>query len=621
MEKKMSILNKLLNELTTILLCLFVFGAAHAQDADIVVATSIDRTQIGANQRFELTVEISGKDANAAGQPELPDMEAFSAYSGSSTSQSIQIINGSMSVTKGYTYYFLAREVGSFTIGPVEVKFKGQTFKSKPIEIEIVKSASQAQGQQQQSPRSNGQPQASNDLAADLFLTASVDRKIVYQNEPVIVDYKLYFRPQVTNYAFSNQPNYGDFWAEEFPGLDQPQVSSEMVNGVQFRVATVKKVALFATSAGKKTIPSLQMEVSVRMRERRGRRDIFDSFFDDPFFGRNVAHPVASDPITIEVVPLPAEGRPADFSGAVGRYNISARVDRTAAKTNEAVTLQVTVAGLGNIKILPKPSIVFPNAFEVYDPKISDKMNRANNQISGSKTFEYVLIPRRAGKFEFPSVRFSYFDPQLKKYSTASTKPIPFTIEQGDKVAASIGRGFSKEEVKLLGEDIRYIEKVVGSFSDVYSKFYNNAAVWVVLLAPLALLLTSFFYRTHQDRLSTNIAYARSRKAQKVAQGQLKDAKRAMDSGEVSKFYTESANALTKFVGNKLNLDEAALVSDELATKLQERGIVKAQVDEYQKLLSECDFRRFAMPDAPEEAMKSFYEKVRNTLAGMERAL
>ncbi|MFQ5631874.1 MAG: hypothetical protein ACE5I1_24140, partial [bacterium] len=225
-----------------------------------------------------------------------------------------------------------------------------------------------------------------------------------------------------------------------------------------------------------------------------------------------------------------------------------------------------------------------------------------------------------AGTYELPSFRLTYFDPQLKQYQSATTKPITLSIEQGDEVLTSVGSGFSKEEVKLLGEDIRFIETTAGSFTDMNRKFYTLPVFWIFLLMPFVLLLTSVYYRSHQERLSSNVAYARSRKALKVAQKQLKEAKQAMDNGEITKFYSESANALTKFVGNKLNLDEAALVTDELAARLRKR-IANTVVEEYQKLLSECDFRRFGNSDAPERTMADFYEQVRNNLADLEKSL
>lgn len=604
-----------------VLLCavLVVGKNAQAQSTDIVVTTSVDRTRIAQNQRFELKVEISGKEANSASQPELPDMNAFAAYTGSSSSQNIQIINGAMSVTKGYTYYFVARELGTFTIEPVVVKFKDQVFRSKPIDIEIVKSAARPPAQSRQ-PNSD-QPQNAAADAENLMLRAEVSKKRVYRNEPIIVDYRLYFRVQVTNYAFTNQPSYGDFWAEDFPGFDQPQVSTEVVDGVQYRVATIKKFALFPTSAGEKTIPSQGLEASVRVRERRGRRDIFDSFFDDPFFGRNVAQSVQSEPVSIEVLPFPNAGRPSDFSGAVGQFDLSATVDRNNTKTNETITLKITISGTGNIRILQQPQVEFPDAFEIYDPEITEKIDRGNNRISGSKTYEFLLIPRRAGSFEIPAARFSYFDPQLQKYQSIATTPISLKIEPGDKVASSARSGFSKEEVKLIGEDIRYIEKVAGSFSAIDQRFYQSSFFWIILLAPLALLLSSYYYRMQQDRLSSNIAYARSRKAQKVAQKQLKEAKQALNDGEVAKFYSECANALTKFVGNKLNVDDAALITEELVAKLKQKRVSDQTIESYQKLLTECDFRRFASTGAPAEAMSGFYTKVKNLLADLEKAL
>lgn len=606
--------------LATALAAIVWLQAGTSLAADVTVTATVNPTTVAQNQQFVLTVEVAGKNATRAERPELPNIDAFAAYSGSSSSQSIQIINGVMSQTVTYSYYYLAREPGTHTIPAITVKLGNDTFQSQPAQIEIVQrgaGAAPPPASGSGSARSNGDELGN--LADNLYLKAHINKRRVYQSEPVIVEYKIYTRVQVINYAPTGQPNYGDFWAEEFEV--QPVVRNEMIDGQAFRVATLKKVALFPTSAGKKTIPGQEMEVSVRVRERRQRRDFFDSFFDDPFLGRTITQRIASRPVDIEVLPLPQEGRPAGFTGAVGDYRISASVDRSSAKTNEAITLKIVLAGSGNIKMMALPPIKFPDQFEVYDPKINEKITREDNRISGSKTFEYLLIPRRAGQFELPPVRFAYFDPAAGSYRTIATDKITLRIDQGEQTASNIGSGFSKEEVRLLGQDIRHIQKTASSFHARNRAFYHAPLFWAGLLAPLLVLLTGVYFRSQQERMSSNVAYARSRKAQKLAQRQLKKARLSMDGGDVANFYAEAARALTTFAGNKLNVDEAALVTEELVARLRERRLDEALVQEFQALLAECDFRRFAMPDAPGAAMQASYERIRKLLVELERRL
>ncbi len=598
--------------------------AAALQAQDITVTATVDRTRIGLNQQFQLTVEISGPGAMNASEPQLPNIENFAAFSGSSTSQNFQFINGRMQVSKSYTYYFIAAKVGTFEIGPVTVSYKGKTYRSAPIRIEIVKSAAPPTPTRPRSYATPRRPQpstGSSSLADNLFLRAEVSKTRVYLNEPIIINYKIYTNVQVTDYRFTNQPNYGNFWAEEFPVPNQPRVYQEPFNGRMFSVASIKKVALFPTSIGKKVIPPLSIEANVRVRERRRSRDFFDAFFDDPFFGRIISYPMSTDSITVEVLPLPQEGRPRDFNGAVGQYEMDVIVDRKRAKTNEAITLKLTLSGTGNIRTLAAPKIRFPDEFEVYDPKISENVTRANDAIRGYKTFEYVLIPRRPGSYTIQNLNFSYFDPEAEKYITLRHPAIRLTIDRGDEPVAFSRSGLSKEEVRLLSQDIRYIAKTADRFVDLNRQFYHLPAFWTMLIAPALLLLVGFVYRRHQDRLASNVAYARSRKAQKIAQKLLHEARKAMNAGDVAKFYAETAKALTTFVGNKLNLEESALVSDELIEHMQRRGVAGDIVEEYRALLADCDFHRFARPDAPDEAMRKTYEQAKTILARLEKAL
>ncbi len=604
---------KWLSFLTTIL-----FVAMPLQAQNVSITASVDKTHIGLNEDFTLIVEVSGD----AGEPKLPDMNAFAALAGRSSSQNIQIINGRMSSSRTYQYTFFARAAGKFTINAVEVEAKGQIYKSQPIEIEITSSSSGGAAPQTP-PGSRGQqgePPPPN-LEGNLYLDAKVDRNRVFQNEPVVIRYKIYTRLNVSSYGISSAPNFSGFWVEEFPAPQQPRTYRETIEGQTYLVAEIKKTALFPQSIGRKNLEPLVIECEVQLPRRRS-RDIFDDFFNDPFFARTSRLKVASRPVEIEVLPLPEEGKPANFSGAVGNFSIAASVDRAQVKTNEAITLKVSARGAGNIKVLPQPQIDLPADFEVYDPKVSEKIDYSNDQISGSKTWEFVIVPRFQGSHEIKPVTLSYFDPRAKAYRVASTAPIALTVEKGAAdYAAPAGSGVSKEDVRLLGQDIRFIAKATLPFRQIGETLYAQPWFLMAAAAPLLALLLAFFYERHQEKLSTNIAYARSRKAGSLAQKQLAAAKKLLQKNEEKNFYAEVQRALMGFLGNKLNIAEAGLITSEVEQMLKEKQVDAETISRYLDCLHTCDFQRFAPAQSNGKAMSEFYEQACRAIEAMEKAL
>jgi hypothetical protein len=594
-----------------------LYFAAPATAQNVSITASVDKTHIGLNEDFTLIVEVSGD----AGEPKLPDMNAFAALAGRSSSQNIQIIGGRMSSSRTYQYTFFARAAGKFTINAVEVEVKGQVYKSQPIEIEIVQSSSGGAAPQTP-PSGRGQPgEPPPNLEGNLYLDAKVDRSRVFQNEPVVIRYKIYTRLNVSSYGISSAPNFSGFWVEEFPAPQQPRTYRETIEGQTYLVAEIKKTALFPQAVGQKNLEPLVIECEVQLPRRRS-RDIFDDFFNDPFFTRTSRQKVASRPVEIEVLPLPEAGKPANFSGAVGNFSITAGVDRAQVKTNEAITLKVSARGAGNIKVLPQPQIDLPADFEVYDPKVSEKIDYSNDQISGSKTWEFVIVPRFQGSHEIKPVTLSYFDPRAKTYRVASTAPIALTVEKGlGDYAAPAGSGVSKEDVRLLGQDIRFIAKATLPFRPLQEVLYTQPWFFMAAAAPLLALLLAFFYERHQEKLSTNIAYARSRKAGSMAQKQLAAAKKLLQKNEEKNFYAEVQRALMGFLGNKLNVAEAGLITDEVERILKEKQVDAETIRRYLDCLHTCDFQRFAPAQSNGKAMEEFYEQARHAIETMEKAL
>ena len=586
---------------------------------DLEVTAYVNRGTVGLDQQFELVVELNGAEANNVSQPSPPNIDEFAAYIGSSSSTNMQIVNGQMSVSKSYTYRFIATKEGKFQIPAIAINHRGKTFSSDPIPIEIGQRRATA------APRSLSNRARTNDsvdLADQLFLRASVDNGEVYQNQPVVITYKIYTAVNITSYAISQLPNTVGFWSEDFPAPQRPRLYDEVVNGRRYRVAEIKKVALFAQGPGTKELDPMIVDCEVQLRRERGRRDIFDSFFDDPFFSsKTERRSIRSNKLTIEVRSLPENGKPVDFSGAVGDYSISANTDNRAVKTNEAVTLTVKIAGTGNINILPQPKVDFPSDFEVYDPKISTNINRKGAQIRGSKTFEFVLIPRFPGNQTLKPISFSFFDLKSQGYRTASTDAIEISVAKGDQPLVTAPIGSSKEDVRFIGQDIRFIQTQMPTLERIGPAFYKTMPFYLVLILPLFVMTSAWAYRKHLDKLTSNVAYARSRKANQMALKRLRTANKKMQEGNSRDFYGEVSNALMGFIGDKLNVPAAGLITDQVDTMLRRQGIDETIVANYLECLKSCDFKRFAPSHSDNGEMRIFFDVAKRAIIDLEKAI
>ncbi len=600
----------------------------RAQSSSLELRTYLDRTTVGVGEQFSLTVELSGSQAQSAPSPKLPDLSSFSRYLGYNTSQSFQMINGNMNASKSMVHYYIAETEGTYKIPSITLDFNGQTLRSDPIDVKIVS------GPTATSPPSGRQPQSASpgqrdriepitSLEDNLFLKAEVDTYKVYVQQPVTVSFKIYTRVDVSNYIVSEMPDLLGFWIEDYELPPRPVTKEEVVGGKRYLVAEIKKTALFPTAAGEKTIDPLEIEAEVRIRDR-STRDIFDRFFDDDFFsspfGRTVRTKIASKPVNINVTPLPEEGRPADFSGAVGRFKLESSLDKEQVTANEALSLKIKISGTGNIKMLPEPEIAFPREFEIYDPKVEQRVNRTGNSISGSKECEYVLIPRRGGEFRIPSFSFSYFDPDAGIYKTLETLEYTLPVAASDGSAVQIPAGFSRRNIEYIGKDIRFIKPAAQDFHQIGSYFYQS--FWFVFLIALGILALAGagIYRQRTNRMAKNIAYARSLKAQKTAKQRLSRARKLMTDKNRTEFYAELSQALLGFVADKLNLPIAGLMTDEIRERLKERGVETAVISEMLDCLRDCDFYRFAPTENIQTEMEIHYHKSKDAIIKLDKA-
>jgi len=608
--------NSLINKLVCTFFLILV-AASGLQAEPLSITATVSRTRLAVNQQLALTIELSGDGAQRAEQPELPDMGGYLTFLGSGgTSQNMSFVNGKMSVSKSFTFYYLAAKAGTFTIPPIKVVHKNKTIQSQPITLTITPSSTPP------SPDRQKQGRTDNKNSENLYIRTLVNKKTVFQNEPIVVTYRIYAAVSVTGYSIIKLPETTGFWVEDIEMPPQPEVKEEIINGQRYVTADIKKMTLFPTSPGKRSIGPLSLQCEVKEQTRRRSRDIFDSFFDDGFFGRTVRKTISSPIAEINVKPLPRIDKPDSFSGVVGQFKITASVDKNTVKTDEAVTLTVTLSGVGNIRTLSEPVVQIPPDFEQYEPTISEKIDRTNGVISGSKTFEYVLVPRFPGMQRIKPIEFSYFDPKTKSYKIVRSPELLINVEKGaGQIVRSGGSGLSKEEIKYVGQDIRFIKLVSDDFRPIGDRLYKRDLFFVLLVFPLLLLGIAFSYQKHVEKLSGNIAYARSRKANAMAKKRLSKAKTFLKPDMQKEFFAEVSNALTGFAADKLNLSRAGLISDELEKEFSKRGVSNELTKEYFDLVRMCDFQRFAPATVNAEEMTNSYATAKKLIIKLDKAL
>ncbi|MHB2155484.1 BatD family protein [Calditrichota bacterium GD2] len=609
--------NKRLSSTIIIVLSILFWGNQQLFSQDIQIRSYVSKNKVGINENFTYSIEVSGKSTSLP-DPVAPDFKDFYVLSGPNTSTSIQFVNGRMSATKVHTYYLQPKKKGQLNIPPATVKRKGKTLKSNAITITVVDQPQTAQ----KPSRQRKTPKKTTDrdlLGQSIYLKTEVSKRKAYVGEQIVVAYKLYFRVNVSGYDFKKLPSNPGFWTEEFEMPAQPIISSEIVNGLNYNVATIRKIAIFPTQSGELTLEPISVMVEARVQRRS--RSIFDSFFDDPF-GRVVQKTLSSKPIKIKVMELPQEGRPADFNGAVGRYNLDVKIDKTDVKTNDAVSLKVTIAGEGNIKMVNVPDVIVPPDIEKYDPKIKTELDNVGARIRGKKKAEIILIPRVPGDFLIKPLTFSFFDPQTGKYITLKSKAIQLHVsgQRGVAMSQPLGGGASLDQryVDLIGRDIRFI-KEFSQFQPLGYKIYRSFKFWGLIGFGFIFLIVFVLVNDYQARISGDERLVRSRKAGRMAAKQLSKARDLLKSAEYDQFYRAVSNALQGFVRDKLNIDLSDFSTPTVRKHLNERKIDPVVVDEYIAVLEEADFRQFAnIPDSPEERQK-FYDRAKNVLTSLEK--
>lgn len=576
-------------------------------------------------ERFQLTYSVNAEGQNFRG----PDLKDFRVLGGPSTSSSsrIEIINGNVNQRVDYTFTYVLQATGEgiFDIGPAKITVDGKTYESNPLKIQVVKSSAPQQGAQQGGNSGSNQQPAQDDLSNDVFLRAVVNKTNPFQGEQVIITYKLYFRINISNLIFDKEPSFKGFWVDDL--LENPQKFKqyqETYNGQLYQVAEVRKYALFPQQSGKLEIQPAQLTCQAQVQNKNRRsRDPFDSFFNDPFFNRyqTVEVPLASNSIDLNIKSLPTAAKPAEFSGAVGDFDFSSSIDRTELKANEAINLKFTVSGTGNVELVDKINVKFPPDFEVYDPKISKNIRDGQNGISGTKTFEYLLIPRTEGEFKIDPVKFVYFDLSKKQYVTLESPAYDISVAKGDGSAAAVNySGVNRSDIQYIGSDIRHIKTGNPGLAVMGNLFFGSTLFYLLILLPLALFVLFLIIWKNELKKRSNIALMRNRKATKVARKRMKKAETYMKENQKDPFYVEVSQALWGYLSDKFSIPMANLSMDTVAETLQRKEVKEETIKQFIETLNNCEFARFA-PGENLGAMENIYNEAIKIITVMEKEL
>ena len=602
-----------MRKLLTSIILLFVAAVAFAQTEIQVQMHNV----VAADEQFNVTFVIEGEN-NPSGFTWAPG-EDFSLLWGpqQGRSTSVQIINGktTRSVQTTYTYVLKPVKVGKFTLPQATAKVKGKEITSAPVTVEVVQSgtSSSASGQQsRQRPSSQGQ-QSGVVSDSDIFLRLSLSRTNVVIGEPIIATLKLYQRVNIAGFESASFPTFNGFWSQETEAPTNIEFSRETYDGQIYNSALLRKFVLIPQHEGSIKIDPAELVCLVQMRVSSGGTSIFDGFFDDY---RIVRKKVVSAPVTVNVSALP-QGAPASFGGGVGQFSMSAKLSKDSLKTHEAASLLITLSGNGNVSLLEAPKVSFPPDMEVYDTKISEKVEKGG--LSGSKFYEFPFIPRSHGDFVIEPVKYSYYDVASKKYVTLETQPIHFTVEKGNETEPSgyVAKGSTPKDVRNLGSDIRFISTKDAMLAPKGEFMVGSGLFWALLAIIIVASAAVYFVDRKYAKRRADVVGTRNRRATKMALKRLQLAGTFLKQNLYTAFYEELHKALLGFISDKLNIPVAELSRDRICESLKERNVADSYIDTFISILDACEFARYS-PSAGNEAMAAHYNAAVDVISSID---
>lgn len=576
---------------------------------------------VAVGDQFRLTYTINTqkvKDFRA------PTIKGFDVLMGPSRSQqnSTQIINGTRTSTSSITFTFILRgtEPGDYTIPGASIQANGEPTLSNSVKIKVLP----ADQSGSTSAQTGGNSSAARSQAAgskignqDLFVTATASKTTVFEQEAILLTYKVYTLVDLRA-IYPKMPDWKGFHTQEVDLPQQKTFTLEHYNGKNYNTTIWSQHVLFPQHAGKIEIPAASFEATVA--QRTATRDPFDAFFNGGSNYVEVKKTLVTPKVEINVKQLPA-GKPASYTGAVGTFTLSSSINKQELMTNDAVTIKLVIAGTGNMKLIGTPEVKFPQDFEIYDPKIEDKFNLTRDGLSGNKVVEYLAIPRHAGNFTIPPIEFTFFDLKTASYKTLKSDAYTLQVTKGAGSSEQVVSDFTnKEELRVLGRDIRYIKTGESALTPKGYFFFGTVSYYLWYIIPALLFLAMVLVNHKQAAENANVSKVRTKKANKVAIKRMKVAETLLKADKKDPFYDEVLKAMWGYIGDKLSMPVSQLSKENIEEKMTQYGAQNEVVAQFISALNECEFARYA-PGNQHEAMDKVYAAAIEAISKMENSI
>lgn len=596
-----------------LLICLFIACACFSQ---VIRVSTPSRVEAGENFRVSFKVTTQDVDDFRSGLHSTDVVEVIAGPYTSSES-SFQMVNGHTSSSSSitYTYTLYAAKSGVYNIPAAHARVGGKQISSRPAKVTVVGSA---QGRGNNSPKmhedDNYQPHMKAAGSAisgrDLFIKVSANKKKVYEQEPILLTYKVYTLVDLTQLE-GKMPELTGFHTQEIPLPQQKSFHIERVNGKPYRTVTWSQYVMYPQMTGKMEIPSITFKGIVVQQNRSV--DPFEAFFNGGSGYVEVKRNIVAPSIKIDVLPLPH--KPANFSGGVGKFNISAQLNKNELKAGDPLSLRIVVGGIGNLKLIKQPVVNFPKDWDKYDPKVTDKTKLTSNGLEGNMIYDILAVPRNQGHYTIPPVELTYYDTSLNQYKTIKTQSFEIEVAKGDGSRSSVV-DYSKDQPK----DIKDIKKGEAELHSVDNFFFGSVGYMMSLLIPFAAFVALLVIFRKRAIDNADLVKMKGKKANKIATKRLRQANKLMLAGKTNEFYDEVLRALWGYVGDKLNMPAEKLSRENISEKLQSHNVDDNTISKFLSAIDDCEMMRFA-PGDPEGNMNKTFESAMTAIMEIENVM
>lgn len=580
---------------------LFLILTTSIASAQVKFEAKVSKKKLGVNERLRIDFEMN-KDGDNFVPPSFSD---FVVVGGPNTSLSNSYANGKRTYSKTYSYFLAPKKRGTFTIKQATIEIDGETYKTFPITINVTATVE----------KPNAAPDASDIASDNIHLVAEVSKSNPYLNEAITVVYKLYVSREtgVSGWREKDNPRYNDFWSQniEIKGLN---IQNGEYNGEDYRYVILRKTVLYPQKTGKLKLEPLVLDLTVEVPTNK---------YD--IFGRpirtNVPKTVTAGSRTIDVKPLPEDGKPADFKGAVGDFNFKVTTSKTSLNATESLQAKIEVSGKGNLKLFELPKLTVPSSLEVYEPEHSENVNTVLTGMQGNISDTYTIVPQYKGKYPVPTISFSYFDLKTESYKRITSDEIIIDVLEGPTAAVNSNENSaissSKQTVTPNSNTFAFI-KTTSNWSDISSQpFFKSSAFWSMLLLPFLAIPLAIVIRRKKDERDADVQGNRIRKADRLAKKYLGTAKKAL--GQKEAFYVALEKALHNYLKAKLNIETSEFNKEKIETLLKERQVEPQVVSEFISILENCELARYT--PITQVTMQNDYDKSAKTISLIDKQL